>query len=103
MDISTLSTEYWENIIVFATIMFGGFEDMYQVFNYFDNEIETVARRPIPSYNFGILSSLFEETAEWKQVVSGVFFRMWVGRPIGGSDEYIWDIFISSDRGWYDN
>jgi hypothetical protein len=92
MDIYTPSEEYWGNIMVFVTLLYGGFASKNQVLHYFNNEFDAAARylAMSPTENGQI--------AIWEKEVNGVYFHISTIRPYGKQNEYFLDISVVSDR-----
>jgi len=106
MDVYNPPEEDWKSLIVFLTLLYGGFESAYQVFHYFNNEINYVTRHviePPRGWIPGLNDHLhrFEEGAMWEKEVNGVYFHIRIARPIGSLNEYFtavrvfrdWDVF----------
>jgi len=90
MDVHNPPREDWESIIVFFTLLYGGFESAHQVFRYFDSEVEAIPRQTMESPRF-------EEGALWERVINDAYFRIVLVRPVGSSDEYFMSISVFSD------
>ena len=101
IDVYNPPKEDWENIIVFLTLLFGGFKNTHQVVNYFNSELDTVIRHPIepPSGWIPGLSAghYFEESAVWEKKVNGAYFRVVMARPIGSENEYLRTVSVVSE------
>jgi len=94
--IYTPSKEYWENIIVFITLLFGGFDSSHQIFHHFSNEIDTVTRYST-DYSSEYFAPRFDEHAWWERLINGVYLRIWIVRPVNRQNEYFSDILMISD------
>jgi hypothetical protein len=97
MEIYTPTYEYWENIIVFLTLLFGGFNCKNQVFQYFNSEIDMVTRHPIKPSPVSSVPLLFVDFAVWDRMINGVYVRTRIMRPTDSPNGYFSDILMSSN------
>jgi len=93
--------EDWEEIIIFLTLLCGGFDNKHQVFDYFNSEIDTVTRHliaPPPGWIPGLSTGhYFEEGTIWERVINNTYFHITIGRPVGSQNEYFRAIRVFSD------
>ena len=92
MEIYYPSKAYWENIIVFITILYGGFDNAHQVWNRFNDEIGTIPRNtiePPPGWIRGLSAGHYIEAyVVWEQEINGVYFHIRLVRPLDNPNEY---------------
>jgi len=92
VNIHSQSREDWDDFIILFTLLFGNFENKYQVLNYFNDEIEYLER-----YIQDPSSSFIEEFAIWEREIGGVHVTIAVARYRGRTEEHMASIFMSSD------
>lgn len=87
------SEEYWENIIVFATLLYGGFASRGQVLHYFNNEIDGATRYffepPYGHYVYGAI---------WEKEFDNAYFHIRMVRPMDSTDECFMSINLLGSR-----
>ena len=93
MDVHNHTREEWENIIIFITRLYGGFENDKQVFRYFDNEVGDLERESINI-------RYFDARAIWECEIGGAYVYIEIERRRDSYDEYLRDIKIVSDHEW---
>ena len=93
------SQEYRENIISFIALLFGGFTDMNQLYNYFVNDFDNIVRYtsyPPDGIHPNILRNFIVETMIWEKCINDASVLIRMVRPYGNYNDYFESIRIVS-------
>lgn len=96
---NSIPAEACENIIVFATRLFGGFESTHQVYNRFIREYDKVNTEKI-EYEVSVRSSIpmSEGASHWESNVNGTICQIRLVQPtLSEQQEYLSSIALISD------
>ncbi|MEG1255035.1 hypothetical protein [Clostridium sp.] len=94
----SLPEEEWEKAIVFATLLYGGFDNTHQVYNEFTNDYDTknTVKEPRERIMGGSLGH--EEMSKWENEINGVNCQVILNKPYRSMpQEYLGSIRITSD------
>lgn len=94
----SLPKEEWEKAIVFAALLYGGFDNKHQVYNEFTNDYDTknTVREPRERIMGGSLGH--EEMSKWQTEINGVNCQVVLNKPYRSMpQEYLGSIRITSD------
>jgi hypothetical protein len=94
----SLPEEEWEKAIVFATLLYGGFDNTHQVYNEFTKEYDkkNTVKEPRERIVGGTLG--FEEMSKWEKEIHGVNCVVILNKPYRSMpQEYLYLIRITSD------
>jgi len=102
--IYTPSKEYAGSLMAFASLLYGGFESTYQVFDYFNSEIAAAERHPVELFpDMPNIPPAFEDRVIWTKIIDGVLVRVLMVRPLGSDVDYFLNIYIVDDPDWFEN
>ncbi|WP_028829847.1 hypothetical protein [Proteocatella sphenisci] len=94
----SLPKSEWENFIVFATILNGGFKNKHQLYNVFSKEYDTVNTTKFPSERTSGDRFGFEERSSWENKINDYYIQIDLVKPyINSSEEYLSIILISTN------
>jgi len=94
----SLPKEEWEKAIVFATLLYGGFDNTHQVYNQFTNEydMKNTVKEPRERIMGGSLGH--EEMSKWENEINSVNCQVILNKPYRSMpQEYLGSIRITSD------
>lgn len=94
----SLPKEEWEKAMVFATLLYGGFDNSHQVYNEFTNDydMKNTVKEPRERIMGGSLG--YEEMSTWENEINGVNCQVVLNRPyLSMPQEYLGLIRITSD------
>jgi len=94
----SLPEEEWEKAIVFATLLYGGFDNTHQVYNQFTNDydIKNTVKEPREKIMGGSLG--YEEMSKWENEINGINCQVILNKPyLSMPQEYLGSIRITSD------
>lgn len=95
---NTIGSDDYENAIIFATLMFGGFQRKEQVYNKFNKEYDkkNTIRKEKDSDDVSQYSA--EGVSRWETLIDGNTCRITLDQPkLSETQEYIRTIAIASD------
>lgn len=82
----SLPEEEWERVIVFSTLLYGGFENLNQVYECFTNDYDTKNTVTVPSKK--VVSN--GEVLTWKSEINGIYCLVKTERPyVGMPQKYL--------------
>lgn len=94
----SLPEEEWEKAIVFATLLYGGFDSTHQVYNQFTKEYgkKNTVKEPRERIMGGTLGH--EEMSKWETEINGINCKVILNKPYRSMpQEYLGLIRITSD------
>ncbi|MEW8994173.1 hypothetical protein [Clostridium sp.] len=94
----SLPEEEWEKAIVFATLLYGGFDNTHQVYNQFKNDydMKNTVKEPRERIMGGSLG--YEEMSKWENEINGINCQVILNKPYRSMpQEYLGSIRITSD------
>lgn len=94
----SLPKSEWENFIVFATILNGGFKNKHQIYDVFSKEYDTVNTTKFSRKNVPRTQHSIDETSLWKNKIRDYYVQISLTKPdINYSEEYLNVIIISTN------
>ncbi len=94
----SLPEEEWEKAIVFATLLYGGFDNSHQVYNEFTNDYDMKNTVKEPRKRIMGESLGYEEMSKWENEINGVNCQVVLNRPyLSMPQKYLGLIRITSD------
>lgn len=77
----TMPEDEWENAIVFATILYGGFKNAHQVYDHFTNDYDTKNTVKAKSERTKDDIMGYEEVSRWADEINDVDCFVGIGQP----------------------
>lgn len=94
----SLPKNEWENFIVFATILNGGFKNDHQIYDVFLKEYDTVNTTKYPMKNIPRTQQSIDEKSLWRNKINDYYVQISLAQPdINYSEEYLYMIIISTN------
>lgn len=94
----SLPQNEWENFIVFATILNGGFKNDHQIYDVFLKEYDNVNTTKYPMKNIPRTQQSIDEKSLWKNKINDYYVQISLAQPdINYSEEYLYMIIISTN------
>ena len=101
IDIYNPHEAYWENIITFVTLLYGGFDDKNSILFYFKDEIDMINRytvKPPLGWIPGISSGNYiNKSAIWEKNIDDTYVRIIIVSHTASTYEYFRSIGIFSN------
>lgn len=94
----SLPKSEWENFIIFATILNGGFKNEHQIHDVFSKEYDTVNTTKFSRKNVPRTQHSIDETSLWESKINDYYVQISLAQPdINYSEEYLNMIIISTN------